>query len=304
MQEFKPSVACVIATKDRPELLRRLLWSLKAQSYKPVQIVIVDSSKNSDEKITQEFLDLPVKYMIHQPPSGTAQRNAGVEAVDQGIEFVGIVDDDAVLEANALEAMMNFWEEANEDVGGASFNLLNHPQTYASVLKSRAITEKLGFYSKNNGKVLSSGFHTLIGTVKRTTWVQWLPSTFVIWRKRVFDDYKFDEWFSGYSYLEDLDFSYRVGKEYKLAIVADARFYHYPAPGGRGSGYRFGIREVLNRVYFVRKYEELSRLKCYLALKVRMLISISMFIKERKFSFLQRTAGNVVGIIKSFFIIL
>ena len=109
----------------------------------------------------------------------------------------------------------------------------------------------------------------------------------------------FDEWYSGYSYLEDLDFSYRAGREYRMAVVADARYNHYPVASGRGTAFVFGRREVLNRVYFVRKNNELNILKCYASLLLRVLISLIQGVSKGKIRFFQRAAGNVWGIMTS-----
>ena len=79
---------------------------------------------------------------------------------------------------------------------------------------------------------MPSGWQTLTGTVSETIFVDWLPSTAAVWRREIFKNFSFDDFFDGYSYLEDLDFSYSVAREYKLAIVADAKYWHYPSPFG------------------------------------------------------------------------
>ena len=139
----------------------------------------------------------------------------------------------------------------------------------------------------------------MTGTVSETILAEWLPTTAVTWRKKVFEEYQFDEWFSGYSYLEDLDFSYRVGKKNELAVVADAKYYHYPAASGRGNSYSFGKREVANRIYFVKKHQELSFFKCYAALIVRMFISLIFAAREKQASYLLRAWGNVGGLVQA-----
>ncbi len=294
-------IAFVIATKDRPEELRLLLQSLNNQSVFPSEVVIVDGGGKRLGSEFKDFKNLDIKYIQMKPPSATKQRNMGIKAVDENCSFIGILDDDIILEERAVENMMDFWKKADKRIGGAAFNLLNHPELYAEKFKSLGITEKLGLYSKTGGNVLASGFQSLIGTLNESKFVNWLPSTAVVWRKKVFEEFLFDEWYKGYSYLEDLDFSYEVGKKYKLAVVADAGYYHYPASGGRGSGYEFGVREVLNRIHFVNKHSELSLFKCFMALKVRQFMSLWLFIKKRNFYFLSRAFGNSVGFIKTIF---
>ena len=294
-RKVKNKIAFVVATKDRPVELRNTLKSLEVQSYKPDQIIIVDGSAQPIEDVLKEFSTLPINYIRFIPPSAARQRNVGIKAVKPEITLVGFFDDDVELEHNSLETMMDFWERATADIGGAAFNMVNHPQIYAYWLKSLPLAQNLGLYSKDRGVVLPSGFHTMIGCVHETTFVQWLPTTATVWRRKIFKNFQFDEWFDGYSYLEDLDFSYRVSKKYQLSVVAGARYYHYPASSGRVDNYEFGKREIANRIYFVKKHKELSLFKCYLALILRMFISVSLAIREFKVSYVERAFGNIAG---------
>lgn len=297
MKNFRNKIAFVIATKDRPQELQRLLKGIETQSYKPDQTIIVDGSAESIEDVLKEFSTLPINYIRCIPPSAARQRNMGIKAVNPEITLTGFFDDDIVLEPDALEKMMEFWDKASDNIGGTAFNMVNHPPLYASWLKKSPISEKLGLYSKNKGVVLPSGFHTMIGFVPETIFIQWLPTGATVWRGHIFEKFQFDEWFDGYSYLEDLDFSYKVGKKYRLAVIANAKYYHYPASTGRESIYVFGKREVTNRIYFVRKHQELSFPKCYMAIIIRMFLSIMLAIQGLKISYLQRVWGNFIGLV-------
>jgi hypothetical protein len=91
----------------------------------------------------------------------------------------------------------------------------------------------------------------MTGFVLTDLHVDWLPSGAVVWRSEILRTCRFDEFYNGYSYLEDLDFSYRVRRRWRLAVVADARYYHYPSPIRHARQYGFGKTEVRNRLYFV-----------------------------------------------------
>ncbi|MEJ2685446.1 MAG: glycosyltransferase [Candidatus Sulfobium sp.] len=291
-------IAFVVATKDRPKDIRRMLGSLESQSCRPDQVVIVDSSSEPVNNIVQEFPSLAIKYIYHDRPSASAQRNAGIKAVSEGIDLIGFLDDDVVLESGAMEAMTKFWQDASADVGGCGFNLRNFVPTGATLLKHLSIVQEIGLYSKRKGVVMKSGWQTMIGTVERTTYVQWLPSTASVWRRRILDEFRFEEYFEGYSYLEDLDFSYAVCRNYRLAVVADAGFYHYHSPSGRIGMYDFGKREVSNRLFFVRKHG-LSLPRCYLALMVRLVMTIWSSLVAFNPAGFQRALGNCVAIVQN-----
>jgi GT2 family glycosyltransferase len=299
MAEKKDKVAFIVATKDRPVELRRMLESLARQSRLPDQVVLVDGGDPPVLDVAREFPFLRIDCLRCVPPSGTRQRNEGLKRVLPEMTLVGFLDDDVVLERDALQKMMEFWGQAREEIGGAAFNLINHPPLFASRLKSLPLAERIGLYSRQKGAVLPSGFHTMIGCAAATTFVRWLPTTAVTWRKAVFETFRFDEGFRGYSYLEDLDFSYGVGKNFRLAVVEGASYYHYPAPGGRGRGYEFGRREVINRIYFVRKHGELSVFRCCAGLMVRMAISLYLASRGETGYYLQRIRGNLAGLLRA-----
>ena len=298
MKDSLPRASFVVATKDRPTDLRKMLQSLSDQSIQPEQIVIVDASVKPVEKITAEFHQLNIKYIRHPWPSASRQRNIGIKAVDPDIELIGFLDDDIVFEPGSMEKMFEFWRRAPKELGGASFNLKNFQTTSGTKLKQSIIVQRLGIYSKEKGVVMPSGWHTLTGTVSKTTFVQWLPSTASIWRKNIFEKFRFDEYFDGYSYLEDLDFSFSVSKKYRLSVVAEAGFYHYPSPFGRISHYRFGKIEVANRLYFVKKHN-LSVPRCYLGLFLRLLMSLGYVLTGEGKEYLHRVVGNCAGLFQS-----
>lgn len=286
----------VIATKDRLNQIRRLLKSIRAQPQLPDQIIIVDAGHSPLEDLIKEFPGLSIKYLRHGVPSPTRQRNIGIEAIDQKATLVGFIDDDAVLEDGSLGAMMEFWRNAADDVAGAAFNMVNHPRPALSFLKSAPLTEVLGLYGRKKGVVARSGFQTMIGYVTGDTYTLWLPTGAVVWRRNIFDEFRFDEWFD-YNYLEDVDFSYRVGKKYKLAVVAKAEYSHYPEHEKRKNGYAFGRKEVSNRIYFVEKNHEFSLFRCYMVLIIRMFITLGLILRRDRLYHFQRFCGNTVEIL-------
>ena len=301
MTRSPSKIAFVVATKDRPEELRRMRKSLLLQSRVPDEVVIVDASAAAGPPAAAGPSRPVLRHIRSAVASAARQRNAGIEAVAADVGLIGFLDDDAVLEAKAVEEMLRFFDEFGPEVGGAAFNMVNHPPMDLSEIKRTPLAEALGLYARRGGAVTASGFQTMIGPVESTVWTDWLPTGASVWRREVFRGHRFDEWYSGYSYLEDLDFSYRVGRAYRLAVVGAARYLHLPAEGGRGSGYAFGVREVLNRLHFVRKHDELSPSKCRAALAARLAMSLAFAVRGRDPSFVARAFGNAVGLARSAF---
>jgi glycosyltransferase involved in cell wall biosynthesis len=286
------NISLIVATKDRPDDLRKLLESLRCQTVAPAEIVVVDASRKAVERVIGEFPELTIRYLRHWPPSASAQRNAGIRACDPRSTLIGFADDDTTFEPQAFANILNFWEEAAPDILGAAFNLRNYPIRGNGFLKRGVLAEKLGLYSSKPGNVSLSGWQTVVGEVRETLFVEWLPSTAAIFRRTVFRGSVFDEFFQSYSYLEDLDFSYTISRTGRLAIVADAGFLHFPSSGGRVSARQFGRFEVRNRLYFVRKHC-LSTARCYLGLAVRLAMSIGSGLAHWNTDLFLRALGNM-----------
>lgn len=289
-------LALIVATRDRRIEIGRMLESLNAQIRRPDRVIVVDGGGDPIEDVVMGFPGLKPICLKSSKPSSAGQRNLGMLAVDEDIAYVGFLDDDIVLDPRAIEAMMAFWNTASEQVGGVALNMANHPPLEWRSLKTARLAENLGLYGPRKGVVMPSGFQTMIGSVRAVTRCDWLPSTAVVWRKFVFKSFRFDEWFDGYGYLEDLDFSYKVGKSFQLLVIPDSQYRHFPAPHGRGSGFVFGCREVRNRLHFVRKNPELSTLRCVIALWLRASLNLGLAVRKLNAYQFLRFFGNLTGL--------
>jgi GT2 family glycosyltransferase len=287
----------VVATKDRPEDLHRLFDSLSSQTLRPDEVVVVDASRSPISLLMPEFAGLRLKYVRHLPPSAAAQRNAGIAACDNSATLVGFADDDTVFECDAIEKMLRFWDSASADVLGASFNIRNYSPPGGQWLKRSALVRWLGLYASEPGAVAPSGWQTVMTEVTENLTVEWLPSTAVVWRSDVLAQDRFDEFFDGYSYLEDLDFSYSASRRGRLVVVAQAGYSHFPSAGGRVSARRFGRVEVRNRLYLVKKHR-LSITRCWIALWIRFAMTCFGGVTRWNPAMLDRAAGNLLAILQ------
>lgn len=295
-------IGFVVATRRRPKELERLLESLRSQTNKNFRVVVVESGGKNSVDVVEKFRGyLDIEYYYSSVESSTVQRNLGVEKLLGKVFYVGFLDDDAVVYPDAVENFFCWENELKGSYVGFGFNLVNHPQIFAESLKKASFTEKLGLYSNYPGKVAKSGFQSMIGRVNKLLDTEWLPSGAVVWDVRVFEKCKLDPWFSDYGYLEDLDFSYGVYKSGlgKLCVLPDCLYEHHPAPSGRGSGFKFGKREVFNRLYFVRKHKGFCMIRAYIALFLRSLLSFYFFLTTGDKYFLGRFFGSMWAIMMS-----
>jgi GT2 family glycosyltransferase len=245
-------IAFIVPTKDRREDLGKLLASFSAQTRRPDLLIVVDGGDDVIKDVCDAHADVPIEYLRCVPPGFTKQKNAGTRAVPDDVDLVGYLDDDIVLEPEAVERMLAFWEAADERTGGAEFHITNTNFNAASFS-----TRLFGTNNGDGGAILRSGFNVVLDPVEKTTEVAWLSGGATVWRKAVVDDVAHDEWFAGYGHMDDIDYSVSVAKHgWKMFIVADARLAHYERAITLEKEYPFGVYDTVNRYYLVKKYPE------------------------------------------------
>jgi Predicted glycosyltransferases len=271
-----------------------MLNSVEKQTVMPDQVIIVDGSDEPIENDIQHFLSKGIDYIRVYPPSLTKQRNAGFKVVNEGITLVGYLDDDIELEMNAVEKLLSFWETCADDIGGTSFNITNNP-----VRKSLTKPLLRFFMIESNvpGKVLRSGFNTGVYPLEQNTYSEWLCGGATVWKKDILDKYEFDEWYKGWAYYEDVEFSHRVARNYKLVVLSDARLEHNPPPYNIKRNYILGKMAVINRYHFVKKNTDLSVSLYYWSLIGEITINIMQSIWERNLGGFRLAFGNISGLI-------
>ena len=285
-------MAYVVPTKDRPDDMRTLLASLQRQTRGVEQIIVVDGSDPAIDEVLAEFSDLAITYVRVFPPSLAKQRNAGMAVLDDGINIAGYLDDDLVLEPDATERMIEFWQDADSEVGGAAFSILNQPKAMANWLTGLFLLD-----DPSPGKMLASGFQAQIPTLFETIPTDWLYGGATLWRRTVIEAFQYDEWYIGHGYLEDVDFSYRVHQQYQLCVVGKAQVNHYSRPIRLESNYDIGKQQILNRLYFIRKVGGFSALRTAQAFAGQMFFNIASSLRHFDSAGGRRFFGNVVGLL-------
>ena len=214
----------IICTKDRPKDMCSLLDSIKIQTLKPSLIIIVDGSDNPIDYILGPYKNLNLDYVQVRPPSLPKQRNVGISRLPDECDWVGFLDDDLVLEENSLEKIMENSQNKNvsKELVGMAMIINNCEYPKFSIARSILLMD-----SPKGGSFTLSGCPTMYRNTTDTVEVEWLSGGVTFWRKKIFNEFKFDEWFSGTGYMEDIDFSYRVSRKYSLASCGQARCFHY-----------------------------------------------------------------------------
>jgi len=134
-----PLVSVVIATYRRPAELKRALESVDQQTYKNLEVIIVDDNGPSNfQKITDEIVQVisinpPIKYIKHEVNKGyAAARNTGIKSASG--EFIAFLDDDDEWDSEKTEKQLDVLARKTPEYGGfvycRSMNLRNDGAPY------------------------------------------------------------------------------------------------------------------------------------------------------------------------------
>jgi glycosyltransferase involved in cell wall biosynthesis len=251
-------LAWLIPTKDRPDHVRSLLDSLAAQTLPCGRMIVVASGANIEDVVTPYSARLPVAYFHCEPPGQIRQRNLGIARLDASTPLVGLLDDDLMLEPDALERMIECWNRIEPDAAGVGFNIVNAPAYRAPWPASRLPQPR-------PGRVLRSGYNTRIDAIEHDIRTQWLGGGYTVWKREILEKYRQPELKTRWAIGEDIRFSYPVGKRHPLYVCAAAKVRLVPtfdqAPPDAVHRYR-GRKGTLAAFYFASLHPELSRVAC------------------------------------------
>lgn len=119
MKEENPLVSIVIATYQRKKRLSRALTSLVNQSYKNLEVIIVDDNANEEwnlsiKKIVENFKNKNFRYIRNNENLGSAKsRNVGIKASNG--QYITFLDDDDVYTTLKIERQLVKMIESKSD---------------------------------------------------------------------------------------------------------------------------------------------------------------------------------------------
>jgi GT2 family glycosyltransferase len=103
------TVACVVVTRDRRDLLRECLNAVAAQTHEVAYLVVVDNagSDGSDAMVAAEFPDVEL-LRLEENTGGAGGFHAGMKAaIAHGPDWVWLIDDDTIAHPDALERLLD-----------------------------------------------------------------------------------------------------------------------------------------------------------------------------------------------------
>jgi glucosyl-dolichyl phosphate glucuronosyltransferase len=224
-----PTLSVVIPTRNRANELKELLQTIVNQTYLPIEVVIVDGSLSSTaESIFEFFLEkyalnnCKLKYIKACGSSGlTESRIIGVKASEG--EAIFFTDDDTLLNPNVLYSLAAFLN-SNPSAFGVQPNIIPSETRFYNSLTERYsnIFHKvlmLDYHKKDTLSVRKSGLGVFPEDLTKAISAQRLSGC-CCYRREVFNNFSFDLNLKRWSFMEDLDFSYRLYKKFPKSLWA------------------------------------------------------------------------------------
>ena len=232
----------------RPKPLLKLLSSVGSQTLYPYEIIIVDGSINDETIIVLKenaFKNLKYFKVDNASRGLTKQRNFGIEEVAEDSEIICFLDDDVILEPDYFEAVIDAFN-SDKNVVGVGGVALNENRWF---LKDENTNySKIGFYELENYVIkesLRNKVRNLVGLQSpfkpgimpdfshgrtysfpltgKNYEVDLLVGMSFSFKRVVFENIRFSEFFEGYGLYEDADYSLRALKFGKNIISTKAK---------------------------------------------------------------------------------
>jgi len=188
----------------------------------------------------------------HPAPKGlTVQRNVGVDRTKGDPVF--FIDDDVALATGCHEAVLDEYEKWGPELGGVRATPVRPARPSRATIVYRKLFGIGGWWPESSGVVRRGFYAEGVSESTGVRRIEYFNGWFMSFRREVFEHERFDEALSGYAYKEDIDFSYRVSRRYKLVQTPRARCDHLKSSASRMNSHQLQRMNLANQFYLHRK---------------------------------------------------
>lgn len=206
-----PLISVIIPTYNRKELLERAVRSVLSQTYRNIELIVVDdASTDSTKEMIEAIQDERVRYIRHESNLGAAAaRNTGIR--DAQGDYIAFQDSDDDWMPKKIEKQMGIFLDSSPETGVVYCGFFRQRNGKKTRIPSKKITQKEGDIFQS----LLLGYY-LVGT----------PS--VIIKKEVFERVgMFNE---DYPALEEWDLWLRISQDYRFQFINEELLVSYQTP--------------------------------------------------------------------------
>lgn len=147
MEKILPLISIVIPTHNRADVLRECLKSVINQTYKNIEIIVVnDNSKDETDSILEEFKikNENFYYFSNDSVGGNAARNLGIEMAKG--EYIAFMDDDDVCELDRIDTQVKLiTNNENSDFIISGFYIVSSDLKRIATINYKKNLDSVGF---------------------------------------------------------------------------------------------------------------------------------------------------------------
>ena len=276
----EPSVAVVVASLGRPELVGQMKALMDAQTSRPDMLLfslVSDADRPEDLDQTQSL------RMIVGKKGLCAQRNNALDWLGDRYDIIMFYDDDFVPSRFSIGRIREFFS-LHPEVAGATGNVLKDGINSAGINFAQAQEVLRGHEESNfSPPCIVMGLHGLYGCN-------------MAYRASAIGQTRFDERLKLYAWQEDIDFAASVGRRGRIVKTFAFAGVHQGVKVGRTPGRRLGYSQIINPSYLVRKGTMRGTFAAKLMVRNFMANHIRLLRPEPWADRLGRAKGNWIGI--------
>lgn len=225
---FKPNekdflISIVIPIYNAEKYLEECLNSIKNQTYKNFEVIMVnDGSKDDSETICMNFLrsDSRFRYLKKENGGVSSARNVGLDNVEG--DYITFIDADDWVDENYLDLLITTVKKNHSDIVVSSYKQFNNIDIF--YLRAYSLQEK---YLLNFERMNRDDFLTIFPKLMSTN-VCFNNAVAKLFRKELVNDLRFD---TSIKYGEDLDFYFRLYLNVDSISYVDEPTYIYRSHG-------------------------------------------------------------------------
>ena len=214
------SIAILVATKNRPDKLNKLLESLTPSAHNINQIVIISSGQNISQVVADFKDSLNIKHLHSKVSGQITQKIEGIKYIDERNSWVLFLDDDITISKEAIDTLINKYLKNPNFINVNGFGLKINNLEFRKYTKAQIMFMRVfGLYSDKSGSVLESGHAQTYQNSLEDIETEWLNGISA-WRAESLRSYssRFPE--INYAAYEDVIYSYRISRKNRLLFAS------------------------------------------------------------------------------------
>lgn len=234
-------VSIIVRTKDRAEMLKRTLQSIASQTYRPIEVVVVnDGGCNLNVQELEGILgNLCLHYILLKENTGRAHAgNVGIENAHG--QYIGFLDDDDEFFPHHVQTLLSFLEHSDYNVA----------YTAAEMILNKFDAQKNCYVEVEKIRVFGKEFSYDDLLIEN-----YIPLMTLLFKSEILKKVKFD---TSFDLFEDWDMLLRAGKKNNFHFINEitARYHQW---GGSQIALRSSeedIKQITLRIY-KRHFEQI-----------------------------------------------